>query len=180
MTKLNTYGLRIGPALFLLAVLITRVPVIITAAREDDWIVIDTASQRANLAMLAGYGEEKLSSVLVTGSVLCDPCKGFNGESVSGAKVIIGCRRGRKTVRTEGLTDEWGGFTIELPSEIHAWPMLEASCKVRVLQMPQINSSCYPGYHIGPTSMRELSNSNGFRVYDVGIVWIRNLAGCNF
>ncbi|CAN6477811.1 unnamed protein product [Victoria cruziana] len=178
MTMLNR--LITAPALcLLLAVLVTRAPLISMAARDgDDWFTIDTEAQGANLARLAGYGEEKLSSVLIRGSVLCNPCMGSNAESVSGAMVILRCRRGRKTVRIEGLADKWGEFTIELPSELHAWPMLETSCKVTVPQMPK-NSGCYSGHHMEPRSaMKELSGSNGLRVYDAGTLWITNKHSC--
>jgi len=46
-------------------------------------------SNREELVQLAGYGEEKLSTVLVTGTILCEAC--LNGGTQLHAWPVSGC-----------------------------------------------------------------------------------------
>ncbi|XP_031399298.1 uncharacterized protein LOC116209701 isoform X2 [Punica granatum] len=46
------------------------------AAAQEDVLNPETPISREDLVKIAGYGEDKLSTVLITGSVLCDEAAG--------------------------------------------------------------------------------------------------------
>ncbi|KAE8709122.1 hypothetical protein F3Y22_tig00110332pilonHSYRG00942 [Hibiscus syriacus] len=76
-------------------------------------------SSRDEMVHLAGYGEEKLSSVLVTGSVLCQACHHHHqlrSWPISGAMVIVKCETPCKTISytTQATTDEYGDYIFEV------------------------------------------------------------------
>ncbi|KAL1217835.1 hypothetical protein V5N11_009607 [Cardamine amara subsp. amara] len=75
------------------------------------------------MADMAGYGEDKISSVVISGSLLCN-------TAVSGATVAIKCHTGLKKSSKwiKAVTDDFGEFVIHLPSHLHAIPHLEKSC----------------------------------------------------
>nr|GEW68142.1 non-classical arabinogalactan protein [Tanacetum cinerariifolium] len=123
------------------------------------------------LTRLAGYGEEKLSTVVVVGTLLCD--------AFLRALVGVSCRRrttlNRKTSRTKssnwvvikGKTDEYGDFHIDLPSHLHAIPNIEKRCFVRVFGLPK-KSPCHQSALTNHKHKRiELlsSSGNGIRAY---------------
>ncbi|KAF3785459.1 hypothetical protein EJ110_NYTH27831 [Nymphaea thermarum] len=145
------------------------------AVDEEDHLIA-SITERDEFVRSAGYGEEKLSSVLVMGSVLCKSCGGATSESASGATVVVKCRRGKARIRTRALTDKYGDFTIELPSEVHAWPRLEKSCRVRVLRLSR-KSACYPRFSGQPTPLKLSSVGNGVRAYDAGVISIKKNKG---
>ncbi|XP_077216707.1 uncharacterized protein LOC143851242 [Tasmannia lanceolata] len=131
---------------------------------------------RAEHVFEAGYGEEKLSSVLVTGTVLCDSC--LHGETqtrtwqVRGALVAVTCKTGRKRGNVKGArasTDEYGDFIIDLPSHLHAIPKLDKLCMVRVLRLPK-SSSCRQGFLKKTREIRLSSVGNGIRTYTTGVI----------
>uniref|UniRef100_A0A2P2P2X1 Pollen Ole e 1 allergen and extensin family protein n=1 Tax=Rhizophora mucronata TaxID=61149 RepID=A0A2P2P2X1_RHIMU len=131
-------------------------------------------SSREEMVQLAGYGEEKLSTVLVTGTVLCEAC--LHGEPyirswpVSGALVAVHCRTGRKwskTTSARAVTDEYGDFLIDLPSHLHAMPNLDRTCLVKVLRTPK-NSSCRPAYGRKNKALVLSSFGKGIRTYTAG------------
>ncbi|KAJ4850723.1 hypothetical protein Tsubulata_037800 [Turnera subulata] len=128
-------------------------------------------SSREDLVQLAGYGEEKLSTVIVTGTVLCEAC--LHGESqlrawpISGALVAIKCRTSKKWGKTssaQAVTDEYGDFLIDLPSHLHAIPNLDRACSVKVLQMPK-NAPCEPANLSKQKALKLSSVGNGIRAY---------------
>ncbi|KAK0596093.1 hypothetical protein LWI29_012757 [Acer saccharum] len=129
------------------------------------------SSTREEMVQVAGYGEEKLSTVLVTGTVFCEAC--LHGQThlrawpISGALVTVYCHSShRKTItRTQAFTDEYGDFIIDLPSDLHAVPNLDKSCSVKVHRVPK-NTLCRPAHvkkHIGLTLS---SVGNGIRTYE--------------
>ncbi|OWM83315.1 uncharacterized protein LOC116202233 [Punica granatum] len=131
-------------------------------------------TSREDMLQMAGYGEEKLSTVLLTGSVLCKAC--LHGESqllswpLSGAVVAVNCRTHEKDLNsnsTQGITDEYGDFMIDLPSHLHAIPKLEKKCTVKLLRVPK-NSPCRPAYVRKQKGLRLSSFGNGIRTYDAG------------
>ncbi|KAI0523555.1 hypothetical protein KFK09_005950 [Dendrobium nobile] len=138
----------------------------------------------AELVHLAGYGEERLSSVLVTGSLVCEACLLAGSEldisHVQGAVVAVACktdRRRRRIKYANGTTDEFGEFIIDLPSQLHAMPKLEEACVVRILHMPR-NSLCrHFSRGINPAAKRISLSSvgNSIRVYTTGLVRTRSL-----
>ncbi|PON38141.1 Pollen Ole e 1 allergen and extensin family protein [Parasponia andersonii] len=133
------------------------------------------------LAAMAGYGEEKLSTVLVTGSVHCEAClhaSQLHAWPVSGAQVAVNCHINGKKGKSswiKGVTDEYGDFTIDLPSHLHAIPNLDRKCSVRVLRIPK-NSLCRPAYVRRHKELRLSSVGNGIRTYDAGMVRFQHLA----
>ncbi|KAL1537229.1 hypothetical protein AAHA92_29765 [Salvia divinorum] len=92
----------------------------------------------------AGYGEEKLSTVVIAGTILCNAAEprqnpSTNPHPVSGARVSVVCggnRKAKKGSAAKGRTDVSGRFAIDLPSNLHAIPDLEKVCHVRVVRIP--------------------------------------------
>ncbi|KAL0363117.1 UNVERIFIED_CONTAM: hypothetical protein Scaly_1266900 [Sesamum calycinum] len=78
---------------------------------------------REEMVKWAGYGDEKLSTVLIDGKLLCRG-SGGNDEAypVSGATVGVFCgARGKaKQAWSKGSTDSYGEFVIDVPSHLHA------------------------------------------------------------
>ncbi|XP_041025164.1 uncharacterized protein LOC121265563 [Juglans microcarpa x Juglans regia] len=133
-------------------------------------------SSREELVQIAGYGEERLSTVLVTGSILCEAC--VHGDPhirvwpISGAMVAVNCHKHGRKCRSglaQGVTDEFGDFIIDLPSHLHSIPNLEKTCSIKVLRIPK-NSPCRP------TSVRKQkgiilsSVGNSIRSYSAGSI----------
>lgn len=126
---------------------------------------------REDMVQVAGYGEEKLSTVLVTGTVLCHTCLDKESQNpslpISGASVSVTCHasgKKRRSTLAQGITDENGDFIIDLPSELHAVPNLEKTCSVEVHQLPR-NSLCQPGFVRKHRGIRLSSVGNGIRTY---------------
>ncbi|CAK7323328.1 unnamed protein product [Dovyalis caffra] len=133
-------------------------------------------SSREELVQLAGYGEERLSTVLVTGTVLCEAC--LHGETqlhawpIPGALVKVECHTGGKRSRTssaQAMTDEYGDFLIDLPSHLHGIPNLERICSVKVVRLPQ-NPVCTPAHARKQKALELSSFGNGIRNYSAGEV----------
>ncbi|KAJ8770475.1 hypothetical protein K2173_017966 [Erythroxylum novogranatense] len=144
-----------------------------SAAAEDVNPLFDLSS-REEMVQLAGYGEEKLSTVLVTGAVLCEAC--LHGDPqlrswpIPGASVIVDCRIGGKQGKissAKALTDEYGDFMIDLPSDLHAIPNLERRCCLKVLRIPR-KSSCRPAHVRKHNALTLSSVGNGIRTYSAG------------
>ncbi|KAF2306063.1 hypothetical protein GH714_010825 [Hevea brasiliensis] len=133
------------------------------------------------MVRLAGYGEEKLSTVLITGTVLCAAC--LHGEPqllawpVSGALVTINCdteEKWSKTTSAQVVTDEYGDFQIDLPSHLHAIPNLERICSVKVMRIPK-NSACLPAIATKHMALKLSSARNGIRNYTAGKITFLHL-----
>ncbi|CAN0890799.1 hypothetical protein LINGRAHAP2_LOCUS16627 [Linum grandiflorum] len=157
---------------------------IVLASAENDHVgfVISGAS-REEMVELAGYGEEKLSTVLVTGSVVCQACSAsvdrrdlhqLHEWPVPGAVVAVNCRtRGKKkhrkstTTPARTVTDEYGDFMIDLPSELHGIADFDNMCCVEVLRMPK-DSACRPAYVQKHKALKLSSFGNGIRNYSAG------------
>ncbi|XP_044461418.1 uncharacterized protein LOC123192823 [Mangifera indica] len=144
---------------------------------------------REELVHMAGYGEEKLSTVLVTGTVVCEAC--LHGEDqlrswpISGALVTVNCHNSnRRTIsNSQAVTDEYGDFMIDLPSHLHAITHLEKSCSVKVLRVPR-NSLCRPTYINRHRGLTLSSVGNGIRTYATGRIKLlhltsKSLGACN-
>ncbi|KAJ7967838.1 Pollen Ole e 1 allergen/extensin [Quillaja saponaria] len=137
-------------------------------------------SSREEFVQMAGYGEQKLSTVLITGSVHCEAC--LQGEDdqrhawpIPGALVVVNCHASRKKSKSsvaQGLTDEFGDFIIDLPSHLHAIPNLEKLCSVRVLRIPN-KSLCKPTNHGRRHKGIKLSSFvNGIRTYSASFKFL--------
>ncbi|XAR65761.1 hypothetical protein NMG60_11009981 [Bertholletia excelsa] len=146
------------------------------AARENP--LVDFSS-RDELVKMAGYGEEKLSTVLISGTLVCSSCSHDNKAqtdpgTVSGALVAVSCQGSGKITKpswVEGSTDEFGDFLVDLPSHLHAIPNLDKRCVVKVLRMPR-NSLCYPSFTGKQTGLRLSSLQNGIRIYSAETIYL--------
>ncbi|XP_057765087.1 uncharacterized protein LOC130985925 [Salvia miltiorrhiza] len=109
------------------------------------WDLLSELSGREELVQWAGYGEDKLSTVVITGTILCNAADlpSINTHPVSGARVSVMCGSGtkKKWSTAKGSTDVSGKFAIDLPSHLHAIPNLERVCHVRVVHLP-LTSPC--------------------------------------
>ncbi|XP_072991749.1 uncharacterized protein [Typha latifolia] len=140
---------------------------------------------RAELVRVAGYGEERLSSVLVTGTVVCHACV-IPASHVSAAKVAVGCKmEGKRRIDwVHGVTDDYGEFIVDLPSHLHAIPRIDKDCMVRILRLP-MNSPCrlIASSRVRPQAIHLSSIGNGIRVYTAGLVSLNHnsehLRGCS-
>ncbi|CAH9076879.1 unnamed protein product [Cuscuta europaea] len=129
-------------------------------------------SGREELVEMGGYGEDKISTVLIDGSVLCHPCDHLNRPNkplpISGASVAVSCNRkgrmGKTSCEAHNTTDEQGYFLIDLPSHLHAIPNLEKACSVRVVHLPK-NSACHPHLIKKHKAISLTSNIDGIRTY---------------
>ncbi|CAN7110176.1 hypothetical protein BRARA_A01828 [Brassica rapa] len=117
---------------------------------------------RKEMVEMAGYGEDKLSSVLVTASLLSSSSSPIPGATV-GIKCHTGYRKRSKWIKA--VTNALGQFTIDLPSHLHAIPDLEKTCFIKPLSVPK-------PYQCSPTKTQRgiklVSSSNGLRVYTAG------------
>ncbi|XP_072973293.1 uncharacterized protein [Typha angustifolia] len=140
---------------------------------------------RSELVRVAGYGEERLSSVLVTGTVVCHACV-IPVSHVSAAKVAVGCKmEGKRRIDwVQGVTDDYGEFIVDLPSHLHAIPRMDKDCMVRILRLP-MNSPCrLIASRVRPQAIHLSSIGNGIRVYTAGVVSLNHnsehhLRGCS-
>ncbi|KAG9443557.1 hypothetical protein H6P81_014897 [Aristolochia fimbriata] len=141
---------------------------------------------RDELVQEAGYGEEKLSSVLVAGTVVCDACPDGEDElrpwPVEGALVGITCKNRRENTRkvssynmneAKGTTDEYGDFLIHLPSHLHANPNLEQTCTARVLHLPKHSPCRRRAISRRRKAITFSSAGNGIRAYTTGTISFR-------
>ncbi|KAG0455640.1 hypothetical protein HPP92_024932 [Vanilla planifolia] len=158
--------------LFIVAVLLLLLPMssAYSLEKEDEENPMQRLS-REELVRLAGYGEERLSSVLVTGSLSCEACLEHGSHlataPVHGATVAVACRREvgrRRSYCAKGMTDEYGDFIIDIPSHLHAIPRLEDACILRIVRLPR-NTLCR---HVSGMRARRIKLSsvgNGIRTY---------------
>lgn len=133
---------------------------------------------QAELARIAGYGEEPVSTVLVSGQVACQLCLRPGSDLLTfdlpGSKVAVTCTtEGPNTVANSAFatTNEYGNFSIELPSRLHATPSLENACSIKVLELPP-DSACRVG---GSSYGLRLSSSDGsVRTYTTGVIRLQH------
>ncbi|GAB4830724.1 hypothetical protein Ancab_004757 [Ancistrocladus abbreviatus] len=152
--------------------LIVHVNMAEAALRDTTSIFNAWNSSRDEMVEMAGYGEEKLSTVLVTGTLLCKSSSlPHRPVPVSGALVMATCKnietKNKKHAWARGITDEHGDFIIDLPSHLHAIPKLDKACWVKVLQLPK-NSPCRPAFVRKQQGLRLSSAGNGIRSYAAG------------
>ncbi|XVF26226.1 hypothetical protein REPUB_Repub13aG0280900 [Reevesia pubescens] len=139
-------------------------------------------SSREEMVQIAGYGEEKLSTVLVTGTVLCEACLHGYAEPqlrawpISGALVAVKCQTAckKKLGSAQAITDEYGDFLIDLPSHLHGIPNLQKICAVKVLRIPK-NSMCRPAFVKKHKRLRFSSVGNGIRTYTAGRIRFQHI-----
>ncbi|CAJ1941525.1 unnamed protein product [Sphenostylis stenocarpa] len=147
------------------------------AAGEDNPL-LELLSNRDEVVHIAGYGEEKLSTVLITGSVHCEAPHQPHAWPLQGVWVGVKCHsHGRKwkwksSMVARGESDEFGEFIVELPSHLHAIPNLEKVCSVKIHRIPE--ASCRPGRVKKPKGLSLSSFGNGIRTYNAGNIRIQH------
>ncbi|CAN6324212.1 unnamed protein product [Urochloa humidicola] len=155
------------------------------AAAEDDELPVEPMElyfSPVELARIAGYGEEPVSSVSMSGQVACELCLRPGSDLLAfelpGAKVAVLCETDGHNDQVANsafaTTDEFGNFTIDLPSQLHATANLERACTVKVLQLP-VDSSCR--LHHNPSTnyvLRLSSEEDGVRAYTTGVIRLQN------
>ncbi|CAN6300024.1 unnamed protein product [Urochloa humidicola] len=163
----------------LLLVLVTAV------AAEEEALPVEPMElyfSPSELARIAGYGEEPVSSVSVSGQVACELCLRPGSDLLAfelpGAKVAVLCETGGPNDQVANsafaTTDEFGNFTIDLPSQLHATANLERACTVKVLQLPA-DSSCRLRHHPSTAyGLRLSSEEDGVRAYTTGVIRLQN------
>ncbi|XP_013705325.1 uncharacterized protein LOC106409203 isoform X1 [Brassica napus] len=125
---------------------------------------------RTEMVEMAGYGEQKLSSVIIAGSLLCDTWRPhLPSIAIPGATVAIKCHTGykRRSKWIKAVTDDLGEFEIDLPSQLHAIPDMENTCVVKPVHVPKL----YRCNHRSTNTHKRIklvSSTNGFRVYTSG------------
>lgn len=132
------------------------------------------------LVRIAGYGEEPVSSVFVSGRVACELCLRPGSDLLTfelpGAKVAVACEtEGPKTMANSAFatTDEYGNFTIDLPSRLHATPNLEKACTVQVLQLPP-DTACRLRHRPSSYGLQLSSSEDGVRAYTTGVIRLQH------
>ncbi|XP_010530071.1 PREDICTED: uncharacterized protein LOC104806736 [Tarenaya hassleriana] len=132
------------------------------AVSERQW-------SRREMVAMAGYGEEKLSSVVVTGTLLCSDHPLSFPIPVPGATVAIKCQTGvkRRSRWIKTVTDELGEFVMDLPSHLHGIPDMGKTCLVKPVHVPK-PYKCHPSASKKHRGLKLVSSSNGFRMYTTG------------
>ncbi|KAE8689817.1 5'-AMP-activated protein kinase beta-2 subunit [Hibiscus syriacus] len=142
------------------------------------------AAELEEMVHMAGYGEEKLSTVLVTGSVLCQACHlhhhhhpQLRSWPISGAMVIVKCETPCKTISytTQATTDEYGDYIIDLPSHLHGITNLENICSVKVIRIPR-KLKCQPAPVKKHKPLKLSSVQDDIRTYTVGKTRFQHMA----
>ncbi|KAL3820840.1 hypothetical protein ACJIZ3_006745 [Penstemon smallii] len=127
------------------------------ATREDD-LLVDWA----------GYGEKKLSTVVINGKLLCHAAHktSVHPHPVSGASMGVFCGTSGKTKKSwaKGSTNSYGEFLIDIPSHLHAIPNLEKICIVHVFHLPK-SSPCRHGFTGKHKGIELTSIGEGIRTY---------------
>ncbi|XP_039060090.1 uncharacterized protein LOC120204069 [Hibiscus syriacus] len=136
-------------------------------------------SSRDEMLHMAGYGEEKLSTVLVTGSVICEACRlhsQLRSWPISGAMVGVKCETPCKTKSstTQATTDEYGDFIIDLPSHLHGIANLEKICSIKIIRIPK-KSMCRPALVKKHKHLKLSSVGNSIRTYTAGKIRFQHI-----
>ncbi|GER33811.1 pollen Ole e 1 allergen and extensin family protein [Striga asiatica] len=136
------------------------------AARKSDFLADLFPTGRNEMVKWAGYGEDKLSTVVIGGKIICHGGDNIEKDSnpVSGATVAVLCGSSRKRKKSWARTgtDDSGNFLIDLPSHLHAIPNLEKICHIKVVRLPKTSPCCSMRKH---KSIKLTSNADGIRSY---------------
>ncbi|XP_071687924.1 uncharacterized protein [Rutidosis leptorrhynchoides] len=139
------------------------------AARRD---IVAELFEDDHFRKEVGYGEDKLSTVLVGGSIVCDHAcydenSSLQSQPITGASLAVICDTSKKTSKSDwikGTADEYGDFLIDLPSHLHAIQNIENKCIVKILEVPK-TSPCNQALTGEHRRIKFSSTDNGFRIY---------------
>lgn len=141
------------------------------------FLFIKSIKVRAEFTEFGGYGEKKLSNVVVVGNIFCDTClkHQLSKESshvIAGALVALKCSINRKTTASVDVreTNEYGDFSVEVPSLFHPEGRMNR-CSVRLLNSSE--DSCNTPSTTAPSKLAFRSNSNGVLTYTAGSISYR-------
>ncbi|GMI72253.1 hypothetical protein HRI_000894600 [Hibiscus trionum] len=147
-----------------------------SAAELEEMAISYELWSREEMVQLGGYGEDKLSTVLITGSVVCQACHHHRSWPIPGAMVAFKCETLSKikssTIQT--TTDEYGDFTIDLPSHLHGTTNLEKMCSVEIIRIPK-KSMCQPTLVKKHKRLTLSSIRNEIRTYTVGKIRLQHI-----
>ncbi|KAL0300904.1 UNVERIFIED_CONTAM: hypothetical protein Sradi_6367200 [Sesamum radiatum] len=155
--------------MFLVFVILVFVQMPTTHAVGEDNMATELSGSD-DMVKWAGYGEEKLSTVVIGGKLLCHAAASHKFSShphpVSGASVAVFCGTSGKTKKSwaKGSTNSYGDFLIDLPSHLHAIPNLEKICIVQVFHLPR-SSPCRHAFTGKHKAMKLTSVGEGIRIY---------------
>ncbi|KAH9329406.1 hypothetical protein KI387_001514, partial [Taxus chinensis] len=116
------------------------------------------ASGTAESVEFAGYGEERVSNVVVEGNVACEACNSINRGGVVGLECRINIDDELQLVQV-AESDEYGDFRMEVPSGFHTEERVN-TCSVRVL-----SSSCMASTHNSSKLVLMATDRDGVRIY---------------
>ncbi|XWS12965.1 hypothetical protein CRYUN_Cryun37aG0135100 [Craigia yunnanensis] len=173
---------RLGAMIIIIFLLFIQQTSLMAELQEIKKPILYELSSREEMVQMAGYGEEKISTVLVTGAVLCEACLHGYAEPklrawpISGALVAVKCQTAckSKSGSAQAITDEYGDFLIDLPSHLHGIPNLQNICVVKVLAIPK-NSICRPAFIKKHKGLRFSSVGNGIRTYTAGRIRFQHI-----
>ncbi|XP_049379924.1 uncharacterized protein LOC125844652 [Solanum stenotomum] len=134
-------------------------------------------SSREELAKIAGYGEEKLSTVFLHGTLLC----GHTPYPVPGASVAVFCGtsgpgRVRRSSWAKNITNESGEFIIDVPSHLHANIHDPNLCHIQILHLPKDYSLCHRHSFTKRKTFTLTSSNIGVRVYTTPTIYLTSKA----
>ncbi|KAG8365334.1 hypothetical protein BUALT_Bualt18G0093900 [Buddleja alternifolia] len=152
---------------FVFIIFVLQTPAV---ANGNEDKLAELSSKEEELVRWASYGEEKLSTVVISGKLLCHSAAkdklSSHPHPVSGASVAVFCgTSGRKKKSwARGSTSSYGEFLIDLPSHLHAIPNLEKICLVKVLHLPK-SSPCRRAFTGKHKAIKLTSIGEGVRIY---------------
>ncbi|MCD7451717.1 hypothetical protein HAX54_013100 [Datura stramonium] len=134
-------------------------------------------SSREELAKIAGYGEEKLSTVILHGTLLCGD---HAPHPLPGASVAVFCRTNgpgqvRRSSWAKNITDESGEFTIDVPSHLHANIIHDPNlCHIQILHLPMDYSLCdhhsFTKKRTFTLTSSNIGSADGVRIYTTSTI----------
>ncbi|KAI4966926.1 hypothetical protein ZWY2020_035601 [Hordeum vulgare] len=144
------------------------------------WRPWSSTSRRRSWRALPGTARP-VSTVLVSGQVACQLCLRPGSDLLTfdlpGSKVAVTCTtEGPNTMANSAFAtaNEYGNFTIKLPSRLHATPSLENACSVKVLELPPDSACRVTGGHGSSHGLRLSSSDGGVRTYTTGVIRLQH------
>lgn len=164
----------IAKAVFLASIIFVYMETQAVSSSGEGTVGVADQSRRADVVHWSGYGEERLSTVVVEGRLLCHGAVDHHKLSrytspVSDALIAVVCgtsgrRHKMKKSWAKGSTGNYGEFLIDLPSHLHAIPNLEKVCFVKVLHLPR-NCPCRQAFTGKHKSIKLTVMGEGIRAY---------------
>lgn len=84
-------------------------------------------------------------------------------QYITGVRVRVTCTTTIKFTSEETFTDEFGEFTIDLPSQLHGTQNLDKACQVKIIKVPNTKLM----------TIKLVSADNGVRIYTTGKIHLK-------